>query len=45
MLRKYGLVKQDRQCACNVTLVHVRATIVAVEKQYVLYLLSVRLEL
>jgi hypothetical protein len=26
--------KQDRQYACNVTLMYVRATIVAVEKQY-----------
>jgi len=45
MLRKYGSVKQDRQCTCNVTLVNVRANIVAVEKQYVLYILSGCLEL
>jgi len=44
ILRTYGLIKQDQQCACNVTLRRVRATIVAVEKQYVLYILSVCLE-
>jgi len=44
MLRKYGLIKQDRQCACNITLRCFRATIVAMEKQYVLYILNVCLE-
>jgi hypothetical protein len=34
-------IKQDRQCMYNVTLKYIRATIVAVEKQYVLYILSV----
>jgi hypothetical protein len=33
--------KQDRQCTYNVTLRHVRATIVAVEKQYYLFRLYV----
>ena len=32
---------QDRQCTYNVTLRRFRATIVAVEKQYVLHILSV----
>jgi len=35
------LNKQDRQCVYNVTLRCVRATIVAVEKQYVLQVVSV----
>jgi hypothetical protein len=33
--------KQDRQCTCNVTSSFVRVTIVAVEKQYELHILSV----
>jgi hypothetical protein len=33
--------KQDRHCTYNVTLRRVRATIVAVEKQYVLQIVSV----
>jgi hypothetical protein len=33
--------EQDKQCTYNVILTHVRATIVAGEKQYVLYILSV----
>jgi len=33
--------KQERQYSYNVTLRRVRATIVAVEKQYVLHILSV----
>ena len=32
--------KQDRQCTCNVKLRFVRATIVAVEKQLLLHILS-----
>ena len=35
--------KEDRQCTYDVTLRRVRATIVAVEKQYVLHILSVSL--
>ena len=31
-------MKQDRHCTYNVTQRHVRATIVAVEKQYVLHI-------
>jgi hypothetical protein len=34
-------VQIDRKCACNVTLRRVHATIVAVEKQYVLRIQSV----
>jgi hypothetical protein len=34
-------MKQERQCAHNVTLRHIHATIVTVEKQYVLQNLSV----
>jgi len=33
--------KQDRQCTYNVALICVRATVVAVEKQQVLHILSV----
>ena len=35
------MFQQDRQCTCNATLRHVRATIVAVEKQWILHTLSV----
>ena len=37
----HTLTKQDRQRTYNVTMRRVRATIVAVEKQYVLQILSV----
>jgi hypothetical protein len=37
----YKSFKQDRQCTYNVTLRRVRAIIVAVDKQYVLCILSV----
>jgi hypothetical protein len=40
-LRDSCLLKQDRQCTCNVTLRHVRATIAAVEKQWALHNMSV----
>ena len=33
--------KKDRQCTCNITMRRVHATIVALEKQYVLHILSV----
>jgi hypothetical protein len=36
---------QDRQCTYNVTLRHVRETIVAVEKQWLLHILSVSVAL
>ena len=36
-----GLEKRDRQCTYNVTLRLVHATIVEVEKQYVLHIVSV----
>jgi len=36
----FSYIKQDRQCTYNVTLRHVRATIVAVERQQVLYIVS-----
>jgi len=32
--------KHDRQCTHNVTMMRFRATIVAVEKQYLLHILS-----
>jgi hypothetical protein len=32
---------EERLSTCNVTLIHVRATIVTVEKQYVLHIPSV----
>ena len=32
---------EDRLSACNVTLIHVRATIVTMEKQYILHIPSV----
>jgi hypothetical protein len=34
-------IKQDRQCTYNGTLRHVRVTTAAMEKQYVLHILSV----
>jgi len=34
-------LQQDRQCTYNVTLRRVRTTIIAMEKQYVLHILSV----
>jgi hypothetical protein len=34
-------VHKDRKCACSVTMRCVRATIVAVERQYILHILSV----
>ena len=40
-LSKYITYKQDRQRKYNVALRHVRVTIVAVEKQDVLHILSV----
>ena len=30
---RVGIIKQERQCACNVTMGHVRVTIVAVGRQ------------
>ena len=35
------ILKQDRQSTHNVTLSHVHATIVAVDKRYLLHILSV----
>ena len=35
------MIEQDRQCTYNITLRHVCVTIVAVEKQYILHILSV----
>ena len=37
------ICEQDRQCTCNLTSRSVRATIVKVEKQWVLHILSVYL--
>jgi len=36
--RKTRDCKEDRQCTCNVTLMRVHETIVAMEKQYVLHI-------
>ena len=41
--RAHPEVKQERQCTYNVTMCHFRATIVAVEKQQLLHILSVNL--
>ena len=38
-----NIIEKDGQCTCNVTMRRVRATIVAVEYQYVVHILSVYL--